>query len=57
MGPYKEMFVKEGDFVIKDQVLIKLGDAKALSEVLIEKNNINSLEENANTTNFFREDF
>ena len=47
-GTIKEMFVKEGDFVRKDQVLIKLGDAKAQSQVLIEKNTINSLEENAN---------
>lgn len=47
-GTIKQMFVKEGDFVRKDQVLIKLGDAKAQSQVLIEKNTINSLEENAN---------
>ena len=40
--------MKEGDFVLKDQVLIKLGDAKAQSEVLIEKNTINSLEESVN---------
>lgn len=45
-GTIKKIYVKEGDFVEKDQVLIKLGDATALSEVLIEQNNINSLKEN-----------
>ena len=45
-GTIKEIFVKEGDFVNKEQVLIKLGDAKAISEVLIEENNIKSLKEN-----------
>ena len=39
-GTIKEIFVKEGDFVKKDQIIIKLGDAKAQSEVLIEENNI-----------------
>ncbi len=47
-GTIKEIFVKEGSFVNKDDVLIKLGDAKALSEVLIEENNIKSLKENVN---------
>ena len=47
-GTIKEIFVKEGDFVLEDQVLIKLGDQKAQSEVLIEKNTIKSLEENVN---------
>ena len=47
-GTIKEIFVKEGDFVLEDQVLIKLGDQKAQSEVLIEKNTISSLEENVN---------
>ena len=45
-GTIKEIFVKEGDFVEKDQILIKLGDATALSEVLIEENNIKSIQEN-----------
>ncbi len=47
-GTIKQIFVKEGDFVVKDQTLIKLGDARAQSEVLIEQNNIKSLEENVN---------
>ena len=45
-GTIKEIFVKEGDFVEKGQILIKLGDATALSEVLIEENNIKSIQEN-----------
>ena len=51
-GTIKEIFVKEGDFVKKDQIIIKLGDAKAQSEVLIEENNIKSLEENINLQRF-----
>ena len=47
-GTIKEIFVREGDFVEKNQLLIKLGDAKALSNVLIEENNIKSLEESVN---------
>ena len=47
-GTIKEIFVREGDFVEKDQILIKLGDSKALSDVLIEENNIKSLEESVN---------
>ncbi len=45
-GTIKEIFVREGDFVTKDQVLVRLGDAKAQSEVFIEENNINGLREN-----------
>ena len=45
-GTIKEIFGKEGDFVEKGQTLIKLGNATALSEVLIEENNIKSLQEN-----------
>ena len=47
-GTIKEIYVREGDFVQEGQLLIKLGDAKAQSEVLIEENNIKSLEENVN---------
>ena len=47
-GTIKEIYVKEGDFVEKDDILIKLGDQKAQSEVFIEENNIKSLEENMN---------
>ena len=47
-GVLKKIFVREGDFVEKDQLLIKLGDAKAQSEVLIEENNIRSIKENIN---------
>ena len=47
-GTIKEIYVREGDFVQEGQVLIKLGDAKAQSEVFIEENNIKSLEENVN---------
>ena len=45
-GTIKEIYVKEGDFVQKDELLMKLGDLKAQSEVFIEENNIKSLEEN-----------
>ena len=45
-GTIKEIYVKEGDFVEKDELLMKLGDLKAQSEVFIEENNIKSLEEN-----------
>ena len=45
-GTIKEIFVREGDFVEEGQLLIKLGDAKAQSEVIIEENNIKSLQEN-----------
>ena len=45
-GVIKEIYVKEGDFVIKDQLLIQLGDSKAKSEVMIEENKINGLNEN-----------
>lgn len=47
-GVIKKIFVKEGDFVEKDQLLMKLGDATAQSEVLIEENNIQSIYENIN---------
>ena len=47
-GTIKEIFVKEGDFVSKDDNLMKLGDEKAQSQVFIEENNIKSLEENVN---------
>ena len=47
-GTIKQIFVKEGDFVSKDEVLMKLGDEKAQSQVFIEENNIKSLEENVN---------
>ena len=47
-GTIKEIYVKEGDFVEKDDLLMKLGDLRAQSEVLIEENNIKSLEENVN---------
>ena len=47
-GTIKEIFVREGDFVEDGQLLMKLGDAKAQSEVYIEENNIKSLEENEN---------
>ena len=47
-GTIKEIYVKEGDFVEKDDILMKLGDQKAQSEVFIEENNIKSLEENMN---------
>ena len=33
-GTIKEIYVKEGDFVEKDQIIMKLGDQKAQSEVL-----------------------
>ena len=45
-GVISEFYVREGDFVKKDQLLIKLGDSRAKSEVMIEENNINSLNEN-----------
>ncbi|OUW01418.1 MAG: hypothetical protein CBD16_05620 [Betaproteobacteria bacterium TMED156] len=45
-GVIKEIFVKEGEFVEKDQILLKLKDATPLSDLEIEKNKIRSLEEN-----------
>ena len=45
-GVIKEIYVKEGEFVEKDQVLLKLKDATPTSDVEIEKNKIKSLEEN-----------
>lgn len=45
-GVIKEIFVKEGEFVEKDQVLLKLKDATTISDLEIEKNKIRSLEEN-----------
>ena len=45
-GVIKKIFVKEGEFVEKDQVLLKLKDATPLSDLEIEKNKIRSLEEN-----------
>ena len=47
-GVIQEIYVREGDFVSKDQLLIKLGDAKAQSEVFIEEQNISSIKENIN---------
>ena len=48
-GVLKEVHVKEGDFVKKDQVLMRLGDSKAQSELTIEENNINSIRESINS--------
>ncbi len=45
-GVIKEIFVKEGEFVEKEQVLLKLKDATPKSDVEIEKNKIQSLKEN-----------
>ena len=52
-GTLDEIYVKEGDFVKEDQLLVKLSDKKARSEVIIEKNNISSINESINvkTTN------
>ena len=47
-GVIQEIYVREGDFVSKDQLLIKLGDAKAQSEVFTEEQNISSIKENIN---------
>jgi len=47
-GTIKEIYVKEGDFIEKGELLMKLGDLKAQSEVFIEENNIKSLEESVN---------
>ena len=47
-GVIQEIYVREGDFVEKDQLLIKLGDATAQSEVFIEKQNISGIKENIN---------
>ncbi|RZP23434.1 MAG: HlyD family efflux transporter periplasmic adaptor subunit [Burkholderiaceae bacterium] len=47
-GTLNEIYVKEGEFVEKDQPLIRLSDAKAQSEVIIEKNNISSINEGIN---------
>ena len=47
-GVIQEIYVREGEFVEKDQLLIKLGDAKAQSEVFIEKQNISGIKENIN---------
>ena len=52
-GVIKEIYVREGDFVKKDQLLIKARRLqRAQSEVLIEENNIKSLEENVNLLEF-----
>ncbi|OUV02333.1 MAG: hypothetical protein CBC42_05955 [Betaproteobacteria bacterium TMED82] len=48
-GVIKEIYVKEGDFVEKDQKLLKLSDSTAKNEVEIEKNNIQSLNESINS--------
>jgi len=45
-GVIKEVYVKEGEFVEKDQILLKLKDATPTSDVEIEKNKIKSLQEN-----------
>ena len=47
-GQLKRFMCQRGDFVEKDDILMKLGDQKAQSEVFIEENNIKSLEENMN---------
>ncbi len=44
-GVIKAIFVKEGDFVQKGDLLLKLGDSKIKSEILIQENQINSLKE------------
>ena len=48
-GVLSEIYVKEGDFVKKDQLLLKLGDAKVKSELIIKRNEINSLNESINS--------
>ena len=48
-GVIKEIYVKEGQFVIKDQKLLKLSDSTAKNEVDIEKNKIKGLEESINS--------
>ncbi|MFL2656405.1 MAG: HlyD family efflux transporter periplasmic adaptor subunit [Burkholderiaceae bacterium] len=45
-GVIKEIYVKEGEFVEKEQILLKLKDATPKSDVEIENNKIKSLEEN-----------
>ena len=48
-GTIKEIYVRERVILLgRVRLLIKLGDAKAQSEVFIEENNIKSLEENVN---------
>ena len=47
-GTLSEIYVKEGDFVKENQPLMKLSDKKAKSEVIIEKNNISSINESIN---------
>ena len=44
-GVIKEIFVKEGQFVEKDDKLLKLGDSTLKNQLLIEKNNVSSLRE------------
>ena len=47
-GVIDEIYVKEGDFVEIDQLLMKLKDSKDKSEVIIEENKIKSIKENIN---------
>ena len=47
-GVIDTIYVKEGDFVEKDQLLMKLKDSKDRSEVIIEENKIESIKENIN---------
>ena len=47
-GGVIDSYVKEGDFVEIDQLLMKLKDSKDKSEVIIEENKIKSIKENIN---------